>query len=285
MRTLPCPSRDRVRDHLITALEVYESNGVRRGYEVTPAELDSIVTLYDAYDCLYGAPDVRLRGPGLDEALRTAVHDGYEFTQLGRKLAAIRAELMRGVELCPICGISAPRELDHHLPRSAFHPLAIYVRNLVPLCHDCNHSKGPGEAAEPEMRFIHPYFDDLPDVLFLRAAVSIDNGGLLVEYDIDPAAALPELTRSRLSYQLRRLKLNERYAREINAYLTSHTIAIRCSYDSGGADTVRSFLNMQAAVEEIVFHRNHWRPVLLRALASHQAFCDGGFTVVLPLAA
>ena len=264
------------------ALQVYEPKGVPRGYPATPEEFDAIIALYDAYDAAAGTPSEALKGLGLVEALRTAVHHGYELTQQGRKLAAIRVEALGGVEWCPICGISAPRELDHYLPRSAFHPLAIYVRNLVPLCHECNHSKGAAEPTEPARRFLHPYLEELPDVSFLRAVVSIEHGGLLVRYEIDPDSDLPGLVRERLAYQMLRLRLNERYACEINSYLTGHATALRWCFQSGGAEVVRSFLIEQAQVELDAFHRNHWRPRLLHALANHQEFCNGGFETVLP---
>jgi hypothetical protein len=285
MRSLPRPSREQARDHLSTALELYETTGIQRGYPATPEDFDSVIALYDAYDVANGTAAEPLKGATLATPLRTAIHDGYEFTQSGRKLAAIRVALLRGVELCPVCGISPPRELDHHLPRSAFNPLAIYVRNLVPLCHECNHSKGAADPTDPAQRFIHPYLDALPDISFLRAIVSIEDSALLVRYTIDPGAGLPELMLRRLAHQLNRLKLNERYAREINTYLTSHATAFRMCFESGGTVGVESFLNEQAEVEFAAFHRNHWRPLLLRALAALPAFCNGGFWDVLPVAA
>lgn len=283
MRSLPSPDRTEARTHLSTAIAVYQHKGVQRGYEATPAEIDAVLALYDVYDAALGVGIVALKGPGLAQDLRTAVHDGYEFTQFGRKLATIRTTLLRGLEQCPICGISPPRELDHHLPRSAFHPLAIYVRNLVPLCHECNHSKGAAEPAAPDQRFIHPYLEPLPAIQFLRAVVTLDHGTLLARFEIDPAAALPAITHQRLDYQLRHLKLNERYEREINTYLSGHTVALHDAYRGGGAEYVRSLLQRQAENDFQRFHQNHWRPVLLMALADHAEFCDGGFRAALPL--
>jgi hypothetical protein len=283
VRSLPLPDRTQARDQLMTAIEVYERNGVERGYAATPAEIDAVLAIYDDYDAALGAGSAALKGLALTQDLRTAVHDGYDFTQAGRKLSAIRIRLLQGVEQCPICGISPPRELDHHLPRSAFHPLAVYVRNLVPLCHDCNHSKSRAVPAEAARRFVQPYLEPLPPIRFLRAVVSLDHGALVARFEIDPAAALPGLLRQRLAYQVERLKLNERYGREINAYLTGHTVAIHTAHATGGAEGVRRFLRQQAEVEFQVFHRNHWRPVLLVALADDDGFCDGGFQAVLPL--
>lgn len=277
------PSRTSDRNHLMTAIEVYERSGAQRGYAATAPEIDAVLALYDDYDATLGEGSDALKGPGLAPALRTAVHDGYDFTQAGRKLDEIRTMLLRGVELCPICGISSPRELDHYLPRSVFNPLAIYVRNLVPLCHDCNHSKSAAAPTEAARRFIHVYLEPLPAIRFLRSVVTTAQGALLVHFEIDPEADLPALTRERLANQLVRLKLNERYGREINTYLTGHTIALHNAFHAAGVEGVREFLRQQAEVEFHVFHRNHWRPVMLVALAEDPGFCGGGFQAVLPM--
>jgi hypothetical protein len=258
--------------------------GVQRGYAVSQAELNSLIALYDAYDGGLGAPSDDLKGPLLTEDLKAGIQAAYRFTQRGGKLQAMRSKLFRGVSHCPICGITPPRELDHHLPQASYRPLAIYVRNLVPLCHDCNQSKSAEAAAGPEQRLIHPYFDVLPDLQFLRATVRLEAAALTVDFDINPAAELPGPLRSRLSSQLHRLKLNQRYQQEINMYLTSHTVALSDAFEASAAEGVRSFLNRRARVERIAFYLNHWRPVLLGALADHEGFCGGGFEEVLPVA-
>jgi 5-methylcytosine-specific restriction endonuclease McrA len=276
---LPRPARDQAREQLSIALEVQERNGERRGYPVSVADLDAIIALYDDYDAALGEP---LQGANLDAALRTAVQRCYELTQRGRRLAAIRATLMRGVEQCPICGISPPRVLDHHLPKSVYQPLAIYVRNLVPLCVDCNQSKGTAASANPAERFVHPYLEQLPDARFLRASVTIENNDLIAEFGLDPAAHLPEFLRARLDHQLRRLHLNARYAQEINTYLAGHATGLHMCFEALGPEGVRRYLEAQAGVEFHQFHRNHWRPVLLLALANHEEFCAGAHRDLVP---
>lgn len=284
MRNLPPPPRALAREHLVTALEVSVREDRQHGFPATEADLEAVLTLYDTYDETSGAADDQLRGTGLDAALRTAIHDGYDLTQYGRRLASIRASLMQGVERCPICGISAPRTLDHHLPKRAYQPLAIYVRNLVPVCGECNQIKSVAASANPAEQFIHPYLEPLPDVRFLCARVKLENRGLIAEFGLDPAVELPGLLAARLRFQLQRLHLNDRYAREINTYLTSHTTGLHMCFDAAAADAVRTYLLRQASVEMTQFHVNHWRPVLLLALADHGDFCAGGFREVLPQA-
>jgi hypothetical protein len=55
-------------------------------------------------------------------------------------------------------------------------------------------------------------------------------------------------------------------------------------YADAGAHGVAGYLRLQARYEtKAPFHRNHWRPVLLKALAAHAPFIEGGFADVLPL--
>jgi hypothetical protein len=281
---LPLPVRDIVREQLTVALEVHERNGVQHGYPISDAELDAVIALYDAYDAAGGAPGDPLKGLDLDQALRTAIQEAYDLTQAGRRLASIRATVMKDVERCPICGISAPRALDHYLPKAGYHPLAIYVRNLVPLCAECNQFKSAAASGDLAQRFIHPYFEELPNERFLRAEVTIEDGGLIAEFGLNPTVEMPGLLAARLLYQLRRLRLNARYAQEINTCLSSHTTALHMCFDVLGVDGVRNYLHRQATVEFAQFHANYWRPVLLLALAGHDDFCAGGFRDVLPSA-
>ena len=137
-------------------------------------------------------------------------------------------------------------------------------------------------SANPAEYFVHPYFDTLPGTRFLLATVMIENGALVAEFGLDPAVELPGLLRERLDYQLRRLSLNARYAQEINTCLVSHATALNMLFPALGADGVRFYLNRQAEVEFNQFHRNHWRPVLLLALANNDAFCAGAFQALLP---
>jgi hypothetical protein len=280
---LPVPARNLAREQLIIALQIYERNGNQHGYPASDADLDAIIALYDAYDAAGGSPSDPLKGLDLDAALRIAIQEGYELTQVGRRLASIRSSLMQGVERCPICGISAPRVLDHHLPKAHYLAFAIYVRNLVPLCAECNQYKSAAASPNPAERFIHPYFDTLPDIRFLRAAVSIENNALIAEFGLDPAVELPGILAARLDYQIARLRLNARYAHEINSYVTSHTTALHICFDALGAHGVRDYLNRQASVEFGRFNTNHWRPVLLLALANHNEFCEAAFRDILPL--
>lgn len=280
MKNLTAPDREGDRATLTKALTQYHYRGTVRGYAATAAEINAVVTIYDAYDVARGAATLALTAPNMDANLKQALHDAYEQTQKNRRLKHVREQLFAAVELCPVCGIDPPTELDHVLPRADYQALTIYVRNLVPLCHLCNHRKLAGFAEPGEMGFVHAYFDLLPDVQFLHAEVELDGGALSVEFSIvKDDVALGDLG-ERLANVHQRLALNDRYRAEVNLYLSSQAISVHGAYAAKGAPGVRSHLLAQARYEVSRFYRNHWRPTLLFALAEHAAFCEGGFVPV-----
>jgi len=283
MRNLRPPSRDNDRTDLRKAVRRYRYAGEESGHSITDAEVEQIVALYDRYEADNGASSNELKGDGLPETLRDAIHAAFSKTQTGRILYPVRERLFGGVELCPVCGISTPDELDHHLPQSAFKPLAIHIRNLVPMCHACNNAKLAGFGEDGIPGFLHPYYDVLPEVDFLRVSVTIQGEALVVAFAIDTAAALPDGWADRLTNQFENLKLADRYNQEINAYLTSHAASLHLIHRQRGQVGVQELLSLQAQFENHAFYRNHWRPVLLRKLADFDEFTEGGFASVLPI--
>lgn len=278
MRNLPLPDRESSRADLLASIYEYNYRGPK-GHALSELEISQLLALYDHYDEGRGTASELLKGSNFPQSLIDALDAAYEKTYETRALHPLRERLFEGVGLCPICGIDPVSELDHFLPRSRFAPLAIYARNLVPNCHDCNHIKlaGFGGQTEEELAFIHAYFDALPNVTFLEANIDISQGGLVATFQVMPEAALDEGVIGRLSYQMITLNLNERYEKELNNYVMSHAAAVHLEFKRGGKSGVQSLLRFQEEIEAETFYSNHWRPTLLRALANHDDFVDGGF--------
>ena len=285
MKNLPSPLRDNDRTDLRRGVRSYRYRGQLQGHTISDDEVEQVITLYDHYEAESGAASEVLKGGGLQQVLREAIDSAYDRTQKGRMLASLRERLFEGVEQCPICGINAADELDHHLPKSVFKPLAIHARNLVPMCHSCNNRKLEVFGDNNTTGFLHPYYDVLPNLQFLCVAARIQDGALVITYSIDAAADLPEGWIERLSHQFETLNLDDRYQKEINSYVTSHAASLHLTFKQNGQGGVRTMLRLQAQFEITVFHRNHWRPVLLLALADLDDFTNGGFADVLPIPA
>ncbi|GAK70679.1 hypothetical protein RRU01S_13_00170 [Agrobacterium rubi TR3 = NBRC 13261] len=278
MRNLPTPSRDTAKGDLEEVIYTYTYKNELRGYAPSEAEISAVLAIYDLYDQTLGAPSVALKGSNLPKDFSGAIRHAYRQTYEDGKIPHIRTTAFENVDLCPMCGIDPPVELDHHLPKSVFEPLSVYSRNLVPLCEACNGGKLAGDSGN----YAHAYFDQLPDVQFLQVEIDIDGGGLVTTYSINDRAGLPAALLAKIKFQMDALSLNARFQKDVNSYLVAHTTGLHMAAEFNGGDGIRYYLTKQASVEEIKFYRNHWRPVLLHALAKHEGFCDGGFRTVLP---
>ncbi len=239
-------------------------------YALSAAELAAIKILYDAYDGLLGEPNAALK-PALLDACKDAILNAYSQVQKGGRLAQMRGELLAGVIECPFCGVNAATTLDHHLPKDDYRALAIYPRNLVPGCQPCNRAKGTLEPVAGQ-GMIHAYFQDFPQSTFLVADVEYHAGKLVVTYSIDDTFLIAGLG-NRLTFQLDRLKLNERYFDPINIFLFSLKPALNMFRGKPDADELlKRFLTEAATTYDGDFGLNHWKAALMRGLSVCDSF-------------
>jgi 5-methylcytosine-specific restriction endonuclease McrA len=66
---------------------------------------------------------------------------------------------------CLICGVPRNGQLDHFLPISNFPQFAVFLHNLVPVCGECNSSKGNIEG------HLHPVFSKWMKTNFLQLEI------------------------------------------------------------------------------------------------------------------
>lgn len=242
-------------------------------YELSAVERAAILGVYDLYDAILGQPHADLT-PATTMAARKHVEAGYAQVQIGGRLEKLRQRLLASAQSCPYCGFGEVRDLDHYLPKADYGELAIYPKNLVPSCSPCNNAKRrivPGAGAAHGPGLIHPYFEPLADVDFLLADVTFAGAALDVTFRVDPAQVPAVATK--LQFQIERLKLNERYQKQINKFLSEQRTAILMFNDMGPAP-LREFLRRSAINLSRSFGRNDWRPVLIRALSENEDFCE-----------
>lgn len=76
--------------------------------------------------------------------------------------------------ICPQCGVSGARTLDHFLPQSSFPELAVIPANLVPVCGDCNFFKRNEVPTSIEECVFNPYYDDWSAYELFSATLTFD---------------------------------------------------------------------------------------------------------------
>jgi hypothetical protein len=107
----------------------------------------------------------------------------------------------------------------------------------------------------------------------MRADVDFTGGGLDVTFRIDLAGLTPALA-AMLQFQLVRLKLNDRYPRQINKFLSEQRTAMLLFKELGLPPAeLAAYLLRSAASLGGNFGHNDWRPALLEALAANEMFC------------
>lgn len=269
MWKLPVQDISGVSQHLITALTYANGTPV---YALSEAERSAILAVYQLYDAILGQPNPDLT-PAILAACKPYMYNAYDQVQIRQRLASLRSTLLASTDACPYCGFGEPTELDHYLPRSVYGELAIYPNNLIPSCGPCNNAKRalvPGAALATGPSLIHAYFQELPAVEFLQADVLFDAGALNVTFRIDDNVVDAGLA-AKLSFQLTRLKLNERYPRQINKFLSEQRVGFLLFQDRPAE--LADFLMKTAASLSRSYGRNDWRAALVRSLAITPDFC------------
>lgn len=106
---------------------------------------------------------------------REGIHDlyGRERKFISDLWDLISKNSNRETIMCPICGSEAVYELDHYVPREVMPEYSVHVRNLIPLCHRCNHLKLDEWLNDMGLRKIfNAYYDSVPNESLLQAKIS-----------------------------------------------------------------------------------------------------------------
>lgn len=263
------PAKGNIDSQLDAAL--IESDGTAK-YTLSAAERSALHVLYDDYDALMGEPDARLN-PAALSLCQDAIHDAYNQVQKGGRLATMRARLLRAARECPLCGAAPATTLDHHLPKGDYRSLAINPSNLIPCCQPCNRAKGTLDPAMGEA-LIHAYFQDIPAATFLVATSEYDAGTLVISFSVD-SEIVEEPLLSKLTFQIRRLKLDERLADSINIFLFDLKTGIENFRKLPEArEEIRIFLQKAAVSLDGSFGKHHWKSAVARSLAACEPFLN-----------
>lgn len=173
---------------------------------------------------------------------------------------------------CPYCGERRVKTLDHYLPQSSFSALAVTATNLVPSCSDCNKSKNNYEPSGTKPPLLHPYFDNLDTIPWLRAGV-IPGDPPGITYWVDHPSFESRSDAVRVQNHFEVFELFELFVSHAAQTLDELNMRLPDLHMSGGAAAVRQYL-----LEEITYlvprPMNLWRRPLYGALAASRWYCD-----------
>lgn len=202
-------------------------------------------------------------------------------------MTQIRGDLLNRVSVarCPFCGISESSTLDHYLPKEQYPEFSVFPKNLVPSCAVCNTRKRDrilDEGTNVRM-FLHPCYDQVPDMAFLVVRVRVEADALVLSYRLDRPAGMAFQVFQHLQSHFNELNLADRYRLMGLEHLAGQYPAFRRAYGDGrNAGRVIEKLSDGAKDFEEICGPNYWLAQLYRALAGNADFCNGGFEAVRP---
>ena len=222
--------------------------------------------LYRAYDEAGGviskADNDRLSG-----AKQNTLHSLYRKTQQGGKLYYIREALFKLTDVCPMCGINEPSQLDHQMPRADWKSLSVCRMNLVPTCGICNNKKRKGESTN----FVHAYYDHaLSNIPFFVIEIhsSPITHRMSWKYSINKRILGNQVLADKIENQVQVVKLFRRLYKETNIYLSDFL------YGAGRWSEQVLEVMLQAEYEKQNQQRgmNDWHTVMIKALIDSDRF-------------
>lgn len=246
------------------------------------AARSKVLSAYDDYES--SAPEVG----GLNKAKLTSLQEDamrHAFNVETEPMTTLRGNLLKRISVarCPFCGISESSTLDHYLPKEQYPEFSVFPKNLVPCCAVCNTRKQGRilDVGTNVRMFLHPCYDVIPDVEFLRVRTRMEADALVLSYRLTRPAGMELPTFQHLQSHFNELNLADRYRRMGLEHLGEKYPAFRRAYGAGeDADRVAEKLIEGAEDFEEASGPNYWLAKLYRALAGNAGFCDGGFEVV-----
>lgn len=240
---------------------IAESGGV-----ISSADGKTLSYIYRLYDkdggYIQSSDNDRCSTEVQDKLYNMYKQETYE----GQKLYYIREELFKLADVCPMCGIGEPSQLDHQLPKSKYKSLSLCRLNLVPVCALCNNKKKDKDPT----KFIHPYYQEFPkDKMFLVANIHINEKKHIVswKYEFD-LRGIDNKLREKIDHQASVIKLLRRLQKASNSFVSE----MFCCSSFSSKDVLKSFLQHELNRKIYMYGHNDWRTVLLHALFMSSKF-------------
>ncbi|MCZ0708990.1 hypothetical protein OYT00_03180 [Microbacterium paraoxydans] len=182
-----------------------------------------------------------------------------------------RARLKR----CPYCSDREAETLDHYLSKAEYAQFAVLAANLVPSCYACNNKKNAYELArvDAQATTLHPYFDDVSGVRWLRARIVDGGGGPVARLFVDGSSIPEPAVRRKAMEHLRAFGLRKYFKLRSAQELAGLDDRLpRMLHESGRSAVVSELLAQ--ALQRAGGRSNSWEGALFEALSESSWYLD-----------
>lgn len=127
-------------------------------------------------------------------------------------IESIRQLYAKSGLLCPYCGVSPCRTLDHYYNKALLPQFSFLPENLIPCCGDCNRDKGSKKAFSKWRRFVNPFYDDFSSLERNEPLIYVvfkegSTPGIEMEYIITANHNLDFFIRKQMNYHIKTVKI------------------------------------------------------------------------------
>lgn len=177
-------------------------------------------------------------------------------------------------EICSFCDHGTARTLDHYLPKSEYPEFAIFPFNLIPCCRDCNSEKNTHNADCEEKQYLHPYYDDVSLIRWLKAEVRYTqtNSPVFRFFVNKNADGMDKVICARIETQFDGLKLDKLFSIQAASALSKIEAYLKNNFMGSSDVQLKSYLN-GIAESHSVPNQNSWQAAMYRSMASNDQFC------------
>jgi HNH nuclease len=137
---------------------------------------------------------------------------------------------------------------------------------LIPACKDCNSNKGNSPVNSKLSAPLHPYFDDVDNVIWLCADVVPKNNILVAQYYVNPEIEEVNVELySRLCAHLDLYKLKHAYSVQASTEISENIGIWKKVYQLSGKQRLLQYLTECLQSYETA-QKNTWKTALLRGI-------------------
>ncbi len=183
------------------------------------------------------------------------------------------AQVSCSLKKCPYCGITIPKTHDHYLPETKFPELAVHALNLIPCCFTCNQTKNDNWKNSTHRTFIYFYSDTIPVERFINVQLYFSTNGdsIGAKFSINKPPNFSDDHWDIISSHYDKLSLIDNYNEIVNDEITE-IFQICLSHIRNGGVNLNNFILGLVRHEESTYGGNHWKVILLNALAGSPRF-------------
>lgn len=169
---------------------------------------------------------------------------------------------------CQNCTIGEINSFDHYLPQLEFSEYIVNPLNLIPSCTKCNSYKGSIWRVEGKRIFLNLYIDELPDVQYLYANISVTGHDIDVSYYLDPTNINDNEQFELLKYHYNKLNLFNRFKYNSDTIISELDTVFLVYSKKLSIDEIKETIIEECQESYKLYGLNYWKLVLKLALIS-----------------